>query len=73
MKMLTLGFKTSMWQRRVWHALMLFPTAQREVRIGNGIRRKHGILEIRKGRCKLVDVDKFARNELTLEHTSMKA
>jgi len=44
-----------------------------EVRIGNGIRKKHGILEKRKGRCKLVDGDKFARNELALEHTSMKA
>ncbi len=52
--------------------LMLFPVAQMEVRIGNGTRRKHGILEIKKGRSKLVDVDKFARNELTLEHTSMK-
>jgi hypothetical protein len=55
------------------HALMLFPTTQMEVRIENGTRRKHGILEIKKGRCKLVDANKFARNEPALEHTSMKA
>ncbi len=52
---------------------MLFPATQMEVRIGNETRRKHGIMEIKKGRCKLVDVDEFARNEPALEHTSMKA
>jgi hypothetical protein len=52
---------------------MLFPTTQMEVRIGNGTRKKHGILEIRKERCKLVDGSKFARNESALEHISMKA
>jgi hypothetical protein len=52
---------------------MLFLAAQMEVRIGNGTRRKHGILEIKKGWCKLVDANKFVRNEPVLEHTSMKA
>jgi len=39
---------------------------------GNGTSKKHGILEIRKERCKLVDADKSTTNESALEHTSMR-
>jgi hypothetical protein len=44
-----------------------------EMRIRNGTSRIHGILEIRKRRCKFVDVDKFVTNEQALEHTLMRA
>ncbi len=66
-KMSMSNSRTNMWWWRVWHALMLFLVAQMEVKIRNGTRRKHGIFEIKKGRCKFVDVDKFARNEPALD------
>jgi hypothetical protein len=43
-----------------------------EMRIGNGRSKRHGILEVRKERCKHVDVDKSTTNESALEHTSMR-
>jgi hypothetical protein len=42
------------------------------MRIGNGRSKRHGILEVRKERCKHVDVDKSTTNESALEHTSMR-
>jgi hypothetical protein len=47
--------------------------AQMKVRIKNGTSKKARILEIKKDECKPVDVDKSRTNELTLEHTSMRA
>ncbi len=52
---------------------MLFPTAQMEVRMKNGTSKKARILEIKKDECKLVDANKYVTNELTLEHTPMRA
>ncbi len=52
---------------------MLFLVTQMEMTIRNGTSRIHGILDIRKVRCKFVDADKFVTNELALEHTLMRA
>jgi hypothetical protein len=43
-----------------------------EMKIGNGTSKKHGILEIRKERCKHVGANKSTTNESALEHTSMR-
>jgi phage FluMu protein Com len=52
---------------------MLFPATQTEMIIGNGTSREHEYLKIKKGRCKPMDANKSTTNELTLEHTSMRA